>query len=307
MSQRTRLPSESRQVPKSPSEGCLEVPGATLRYRQEGQGPAVLVVGSSVYYPRTFSPGLRSACRLICMDLRHFAQGHGNGLSGTITLETYCEDIETMRVELGLERFVLMGHSHHGNVALEYAKRYPGRVSRLVLIGTPPCDVSRTLEAGKRYWDVNASGARKAVLEKNHVLLGEAAQTSLSPGAAFVARYVAEGPRFWYDPHYDASSLWKGVPIDTEAFTAFRNFFVDYRFYWRLEDLSAPMLVVMGRHDYVVPPALWESRLPDLPPVTYRLFERSGHTPQLEEPEAFARLLLEWLGRDEPQKGASPS
>ncbi|MBA2781080.1 alpha/beta fold hydrolase [Billgrantia kenyensis] len=300
MSQRTRLPSESRQVPESPVEGSLEVRGATLRFRQEGQGPAVLVVGSSVYYPRTFSAALRASCRLSFMDLRHFAHGNGSGLAKGITLNAYCEDIEAMCVELGLERFVLMGHSHHGNVALEYAKRYPGRVSRLVLIGTPPCDVSRTLEAGQHYWDANASGARKTALEQNHALLDESAMASLPPGEAFVARYVADGPRFWYDPHYDATPLWQGVPIDTEAFTAFRNFFVDYRFYWRLVDLSAPVLVVMGRHDYVVPPTLWESRLPDLPPVTYRLLERSGHTPQLEEPEAFARLLLEWLGLGKP-------
>lgn len=300
MSHKSHLSSEPRQVPKVSGAGSLEVPGAILSYLQEGQGQAVLVVGSSVYYPRTFSTGLRSACRLICMDLRHFARKSSAGRVETMTLRTYCEDIEAMRSELGLESVVLVGHSHHGNVALEYAKRYPRRVSRLVLIGTPPCDVSRTLEAGQRYWDVNASGARKAALARSRGLLDEAALAELPPGEAFVTRYLADGPRYWYDMHYDAEPLWQGVPIDTNAFTAFRNFFVDYQFAWSSEQLPAPVLVVMGRHDYVVPPSLWESRLFDLPPVTYRLLDHSGHTPQLEEPEAFDRLLLEWLRLDQP-------
>ncbi|MCE8004095.1 alpha/beta fold hydrolase [Billgrantia ethanolica] len=299
MTKEVGQPSGPRPGFRSSGGGTHEVPGAALSYVEKGRGLPLLILGSAVYYPRTFPASLHGSCRLIFVDLRHFAGKLDTGRVA-ITLETYCEDIEAMRSRLGLERFVLVGHSHHGNVALAYAKRYPHRVSHLVLIGTPPCDVRGTLEAGHRYWLTHASSARKAVLACNQARLDEAALAELPPGEMFVARYVADGPRIWYDPHYDAAPLWQGVPIDTEAFTAFRDFFVDYEFNWRLEDLSAPVLVVMGRHDYVVPPTLWESRLPDLPPVTYRLFEQSGHTPQLEEPEAFARLLLEWLGRDEP-------
>ncbi|EWH00200.1 alpha/beta fold hydrolase [Halomonas sp. BC04] len=276
--------------------GRLEVPGAILNYLQAGKGPVLLVLGSSVYYPRTFSPVLHSACRLVYLDLRHFARRRGSGQVEAMTLRTYLEDIEALCSELDLEGVVLVGHSHHGNVALEYAKQYPHRVSRLVLIGTPPCDVARTLEAGHRHWEVNALVARKAALARRRASLDEGALAGLSPGEAFVVRYVADGPRYWYDLHYDAAPLWQGVPIDTGAFTAFRDFFVDYEFSWSQEELSAPVLVVMGRHDYVVPPTLWESRLPDLPPVTYRILDHSGHTPQLEEPEVFDRVLLEWLG-----------
>lgn len=291
----------SEQYPdfSSPRKGTHEVPGAALSYVEQGRGLPLLILGSSIYYPRTFSANLCASCRLIFMDLRHFAHKLDTELVA-ITLETYCDDVEAMRIRLGLERFVLVGHSHHGNVALEYARRYPHRVSHLVLIGTPPCDVRCTLEAGQRYWKTNASSARKAALIRNQAQLDEAALAELPPGEAFVARYVAEGPRYWYDPHFDAAPLWRGVPIDTCAFMAFRDFFVDYEFSWSLEELSAAVLVVMGRHDYVVPPSLWESRLPCLPPVTYRILDRSGHTPQLEEPETFDRLLLEWLDLGQP-------
>jgi pimeloyl-ACP methyl ester carboxylesterase len=46
---------------------------------------------------------------------------------------------------------------------------------------------------------------------------------------------------------------------------------------------------------YVVPHTLWDEVRPKLRNQTFHLFERSGHTPQLEEPELFDRVLLEWI------------
>jgi hypothetical protein len=77
--------------------------------------------------------------------------------------------------------------------------------------------------------------------------------------------------------------------------------FASFEVGWDPARLQAPVLVVMGRHDYVVPPPLWDDALAGLGTgtgaghVTYRVLERSGHTPQLEEPGAFDELLLEWL------------
>ena len=42
---------------------------------------------------------------------------------------------------------------------------------------------------------------------------------------------------------------------------------------------------------------LWETAAPKLPRFTLHVFDRSGHTPQLEEPELFSRVLLEWIGQ----------
>jgi proline iminopeptidase len=120
----------------------------------------------------------------------------------------------------------------------------------------------------------------------------------MSPGDAFVAQYVADGPKYWYDPNYDSSPLWQGVPINTDIVKIFRNFFTNYEFSWNPAQFKAPVLVVMGRHDYMVPHVLWDEILPKLENVTYHLLEQSGHTPQLEEPELFDQILLQWLQKD---------
>ena len=65
-----------------------------------------------------------------------------------------------------------------------------------------------------------------------------------------------------------------------------------------LDKLTAPVLLVLGRYDYLVPPAyLWESVRGKFKDLTVRVFERSGHAPHFEEPALFDKELLGWLAR----------
>lgn len=282
-------------------EGMVEVEGARLRYVVEGSGTPALVIGSSIYYPRTFSKRLRKSLRMAFLDVRHFSQNDGSLRPDRISLDTYLNDIEKLRAQLGIERAVLLGHSHHGNLALEYAKRFPARVSHLVLIGSPPVDANHTHEAAQAYWQAHASESRKAALRRNRERVVTGDFDKLPPEQAYVARYVADGPKYWFNVAYDASHLWEGVPIDMDVVGVFRRFFSgDYRLGWDAASMSVPVLVAIGRHDYAVPPVLWNGMLGNLPNFTYELFEQSGHTPQLEESERFDNTLLKWIARTRP-------
>jgi proline iminopeptidase len=288
----------------SARSGSIQAGASTLRYKVEGSGTPVLVPGSATYYPRTFSRALRRVLTLAFTDLRHFAEATPGGPAvpvADLDLDTYLEDMDRLRDAVGFHRCVVLGHSHHGCLALEYAKRYPERVTHVVMVGAPPVGVRPTMEAGEAYWVAHASEERKAVLRRNGDALAPDVLAKMSPAEAVVARYVAAGPRYWRDPTYDASWLWRDVPMDMDALAAFKELFVSYQATWDPARLQAPVLVVMGRHDYVVPPTLWDDALPGPGVVagpgnvTYRVLEKSGHTPQLEEPRAFDELLLEWL------------
>ena len=65
--------------------------------------------------------------------------GRGNGLSewdvNDVSFEAWVHDLETVVDSAGLEKFVLMGHSQGGAIAIAYAVRHPERVSHLVLCG----------------------------------------------------------------------------------------------------------------------------------------------------------------------------
>lgn len=278
------------------SDGAVEVRGAKLRYLVEGSGSPALVIGSAVYYQRSFSQELRNDLRLVFIDLRHFAEDDGSLEPEEVTLDTYLDDIERIRARTGFEQGIVIGHSHHGNLALEYAKRYPERVTHLVMIGSPPLEVTRTIEEAEKYWNDHASEARKRALGKRLAALERRPLETYTPEEMYVARYQAEAPKYWYDLDYDAASLWEGMPINIGAMKRFRDFFADgYEMSWDERRMTAPVLVVMGEHDYAVPHTLWDEVRPRLSNLTYQLFDRSGHTPQLEQPDRFDRMLLDWI------------
>ena len=53
-----------------------------------------------------------------------------------MTFENLTADADALRQELGYQRWAVLGHSFGGHVALEYALRYPGSLSHLVLVDT---------------------------------------------------------------------------------------------------------------------------------------------------------------------------
>lgn len=279
----------------NPRSGSVTVAGATLRFVAEGTGLPVLVVGSATYYPRTFSRRLRADCTLAFTDLRHFAPSDAAFDLNRITFDTYADDIDRVRAALGFERCVIAGHSKHGNIALEYAKRYPARASHVVLIGSPPCGLERVVGARDDFWESHASEARRAALRLNWDALTPSRLAAMSPAEAEVARYVADGPRYWYDPAYDASPLWQGMYVNAGVLDKLHGLFEGYELSWNPTRFRSPVLVAAGRYDFAVPHVLWDEQRPRLQNVTYQLFERSGHTPQLEEQELFDRTLLGWL------------
>ncbi len=60
------------------------------------------------------------------------------------------------------------------------------------------------------------------------------------------------------------------------------------------------MFLALGRYDFLVgPPSLWDTVSRRFKDLTIRVFEKSGHVPQFEEPELFDRELLAWMNNSE--------
>lgn len=186
--------------------GTIQSGNFHLRYCIEGEGPAVIVIGSTIYYPRTFSQDLRKNLRLAFIDRRGFSEKPNNLNSNEFTLDTILDDIEKIRKELNFSRIILLGHSGHGYMAIEYAKKYPESVSHLILLAMSPDSSSKSYAAADRYFLESVCPERKELLAKNLATV--------------------------------------------------RSDFND---------------------------------------LTVRVFEKSGHTPQLEESELFDNELLQWL------------
>ena len=120
---------------------------------------------------------LRKSRRAVAFDLR----GHGQSAPSTqndYSIDSLAGDLGAVVDKLNLPRFVLVGHSIGGAVALAYAGKNPDRVAGLVLVGTPgkvspeqsqpimkslESDYDKAMEA---YWQRLLANARPEVLQR---------------------------------------------------------------------------------------------------------------------------------------------
>ncbi|MBO1332955.1 alpha/beta fold hydrolase [Streptomyces sp. VRA16 Mangrove soil] len=82
--------------------------------------------------------GLTDHRTLHVLDLRGTGKSAAPADPATYRCDRQVDDVEALRVRLGLERMDLLGHSAGGNLATLYAARYPERIGRLVLITSTP-------------------------------------------------------------------------------------------------------------------------------------------------------------------------
>ena len=280
--------------------GSVEAGPFTLEYRIEGSGPTALVIGPQRYYRRVFSEGLRNHLELIFVDHRGVGPAPETIDDASFELDTIVDDIERVRKRVGREPVVVIGHSGQSFMALEYAKKYPEAVSHVVMIAISPDLGPENRAAAARYWDESVSPERKARLAANRAQVGDEALAELPFSERFVRRYLREAPRIWFDPTFDAAALWEGIRINAVTEHIWGQVFTQIEIGKGLERFDRPVLLALGRYDYLVaPPSSWDVLRPKFRDLTVRVFERSGHTPPLEEPERFDAALLEWIeGRD---------
>ena len=198
--------------------------------------------------------------------------------------------LERIREAYGRERVGLLGTSIWGLLASAYARRHPEHVAFLVLVGTPP-HMAGLEDAQRRHWEEFASEAKKALLERRLCELEEQGGEE----ASVAANARAWAPMGWYDADFDPAPLLEGIEIDHERTAATVRAFSSVSLPAVLPQLGCPVLRIHGAHDYIVPPSLWDAHAALAPHVTARIFERSAHHPAYEEPERFAKELLEWI------------
>lgn len=276
--------------------GHIQRDGFSFGYTIEGRGEPLLIIGSHIFYPRTFSDHLRQGRTLVCIDHRGFAHAHRDLTVLDTTLDTIVNDVEAICRELGLGRIDVLGHSGHGYMALEFARRFPDRVRKAVLVGTGPSHSEAHMQIGARVWEMLAAPERKGRLASD--LNQMEARIQSEPEQRFIWMCLGMAARSWYDPGYDASPLWSGVRVNMPVFDRlWGEVFRDFRTREILQELQADLLICMGRHDHLVAPAeAWLPLLPERQAPKLVLFERSAHAPQLEEAELFDEVLLDFLG-----------
>ena len=232
---------------------------------------------------------LNDFLELVFVDLR--GGGRSSGDPTELTFDLLADDLEAIRSALGVERVAVLGHSILGVHAIEYSRRCPRSVLGVVAVGTPPRgDMAWLAAQGAEFFDRDASDDRKQVLREN--------LSALPPEPSLGRVVAAQTPMRFFDSRLDLTSLfaeadWKPALPGHVMGELTRGWDVTTN----TQLARTPLLLVHGRYDYTVPYTLWSGVAEKLPTATLRLFERSGHHPFVEEPEAFTLALADWMGR----------
>ncbi|WP_334173865.1 proline iminopeptidase-family hydrolase [Pseudoxanthobacter sp.] len=212
------------------------------------------------------------------------------------SLEGSVRQIEAVRVALGLQQMVVLGHSWGGWLAIEYALTHPQAVRALVLENTAADlphlgqELARLrLPLGEQ--TVTMMAAYEAAGEFDHPEY-MAAITLLT--YRHVCR-LKRAPR----PLERSLRAWNRAPY--EAMRGPNTFLSTgtLKHWSRLADLHrirVPVQIMVGRYDAHTP-ACAEKMRARLPHAELVIFEHSSHMPFYEEPKAFDDALLPFLRR----------
>ena len=269
----------------------VAIEGAELWVEEDGDGiPLVIPTGAGVeFYRRTLSRRLRNRFHCYFVEMR----GTG-GSTGTIdgaTFQSLADDVEVVRVELGLGPVVVLGQSNHGCIALEHALRHPDGNAGAVSVASV-LDGSASFAIGLERWAAESTPAQRDDVERRTQALADV-QHPMSDDELMVRQYLTIAPMAWSDPEL-AWPCWAGFPGGIGKYlpwmaTTLPGF--DAR--ERVRTLQRPLLAICGRYDYVCPVETW-SGIEAAPGARLELLE-TAHNPQIEDQARFDELVVAFV------------
>jgi 3-oxoadipate enol-lactonase len=250
----------------------------------QGKGPAVALVHAGIADSRMWDPQLRSfsdSHTVVRLDL----PGFGNSPIETNPV-SYRGSVGEALDAAGVQRAALVGTSLGGRTALEFALDSPERVSALVLVGSgiDDHDWSEEMEAFDAGEEAAlARGDLEAAVTANLDFWVAGPRRNLDEIDPQLRDLVAEMQRHAFRQSKGHDDL-RADRLDPPASQ-------------RLGDVTVPTLVVTGDEDVDDIRAIGDRLALEIPGGQRATIAGAAHLPNLERPEEFDRIVLDFLGK----------
>lgn len=272
----------------------MKIRNVSLFVKVIGKGyPLVLMhggPGADLYTLMSFRP-LADRFTLVFYD--HRCNGRSEGVEvSSMTWENLTADADALRQALGLEKWAVLGHSFGGNVALEYALRYPQNLSHLLLVNS----------GGDYHWPAEKSPeelAKRGFSPEIMNLSWRHFNGQFEPNEMFSNLMKLEKA---YNPH---TSLWQlphmpfwGIrtKLRPEALIYSANHFLkNWTVMDRLSEIKVPTLVMAGAEDFVYPAEHQKELAARIPNARLVLIERAGHNPHDGQTAEVIRAIRDFM------------
>lgn len=251
---------------------------------QQGDRCVVLLHGylESMLVWDNFVPLLYKKVRVVTLDL----PGHGiSEVRGACHPMEFLADVvrDALRT-LGIARCTLVGHSMGGYVALAFCERYPEMLDGLVLFSSTP----------------NADTEEKADNRRREIALVQAGKKDLLARVAPEAGFAPENRRRMREAIDDLTEQ-VFVTEDDGIVALLNGMIVRKDRNDMLRASGVPQLFILGRKDGYIPAEAAEAMVAAHPQARVVWLAESGHMGFLEEPEATAAAILDFVAATQPQ------
>jgi len=281
----------------TPGDYDALVNGVRLHYTIRGSGPALIAHSGG---PGMDARGWDDFARIDEFVTVLALHPRGSGLSDPAPgdaygLSDYAADVEALRLHLGLSQPILMGWSHGGMVAQQFAFTYPDSLSKLILFDTSAYfgefldDVEGAVKEFKdQPWFEESFAALKKEWAGEYQTDDDLAQLWAHEMKFYFKRFDARAQAY--------HQRTKDLPLRIAPLKRFneREFpAMDLR--PRLKDIRVPTQVIVGRRDFITNVAMAEEMVKHIPDARLEIFEDSGHFAHIEEPGKFYQVVKQFV------------
>lgn len=236
---------------------------------------------------RPWLDDLGSQLQVVYIDHR------GNGRSGRPGTSTYsiaqmAEDVDALRQHLGIDQIILFGHSFGGKVAQEYATSHPGNLALLILADT---------NAGAQFSTEAQEIAQRNATPEQLRVLGSLFRGEITSKEEWDSWWTTCLPLYFHRPDDETMAAIgaRGVSAFEVANHMMANETPHFNSRPYLPLLTAPTLVMVGRHDWITPVSQSQEIAALIPGARLLILEDSGHMGYVEEPAVFIGAILDFV------------
>jgi pimeloyl-ACP methyl ester carboxylesterase len=238
--------------------------------------------------------GLSRHRRLFVVDQRGSGESGDPADPATLRVDRLVEDVEALRVHLGLERMDLLAHSAGAVLATMYAAVHPQRLSRLLLITPGLITVDRDED------DAALDAALASRSGEPWYAEARLAADAIKLGDRSMDNYFASRP-FYYGRWDDAAREHTTLGVSQRNQAARVAFLQDVKpnvplIKEGLAQVTAPVLLYAGELDPFVTGDAVRAAAADFGDAVVVVQPDAGHFPWIDDPAAFTAAVAGFLG-----------
>lgn len=240
----------------------------------------------SLEEPRaTFGP-LADTFRVVVFDARGCGRSEGRP---PFSHAQWAADVDGLREWIGVDQVVIAGGSYGGFIAMEYALAYPEHTRAMILRDTSAdrSNLERAYENARNQTRVEINWDNFDRYWQGRIIDD---QDLKDRWAEIIPLYDFE-----YDPVKAAARVEAGIYRHEAHNWCFLYNMPNYDLRAQLPSVRCPTLVTVGRTDWVTPVSSAETIASLIPDARLVVFEKSGHSPQIEEFELFQQVMRDFL------------